>query len=221
MFINIFKKNIGFTPLKNFLKKENFLAGFTLIEILVTMAIFSLIMGAVGLFARDIFYYNNIFSGGLTSYDDAKKILQPITSEIRSASPSSLGAYSIEIADNTNFVFYSDIINNGLKERVRYFLSGTNLMRGVIIPSGNPLKYLSNSETVSEIVHNIRNGSTPIFTYYDTNYNGSTSSLPIPVSVLSIRLVKITLIIDADPNRPPLPITVTTEANIRNLKDNL
>jgi len=221
MFINIFKKNIGFTPLKNFLKKENFLAGFTLIEILVTMAIFSLIMGAVGLFARDTFYYNNIFSGGLTSYDDAKKILQPITSEIRSASPSSLGAYSIEIADNTNFVFYTDINNNGLKERVRYFLSNSTLKRGVIIPSGSPIQYLSSNEIITDVVSNLKNDSTPIFTYYDTNYNGNTSPLPIPVSVLSIRLVKITLIIDYDPNRPPLPITVTTEVNIRNLKDNL
>jgi prepilin-type N-terminal cleavage/methylation domain-containing protein len=195
--------------------------GFTLVEILVTMAIFSLILGAVGLFARDIFYYDNLFSGGLTSYDDAKKILQPVASEIRSASQSSLGAYSIELANNTNFIFFTDIDNDGKKERIRYFLVDDILKRGVIVPSGSPLEYLSGDEVITDVVSNLTNGVTPIFTYYDTNYNGSTPPLADPVSVLDIRLVKITLIIDVDPNRPPAPMTVTTEVSIRNLKDNL
>lgn len=204
-----------------FIKISKYNKGFTLVEILVTMAIFSLILSAIGLFARDIFYYDNIFSGGLTSYDDAKKILQPVASEIRSASQSSLGSYSIEQANNTSFVFFTDNNNDGLKERIRYFSSNGILKKGVITPSGSPLQYLSGSEIIKDIVPNLRNGATPIFTYYDTNYNGSTSPLSTPVPVLNIRLVKITLIIDTDPNRPPAPMTVTTEVSIRNLKDNL
>lgn len=200
---------------------SNLKSGFTLLEILITVAIFSLILGAVSLFARDIFYYNNLFSGGLASYDDAKKILQPVASEIRSASPSSLGGYNIEIADNNNFAFFTDIDNDGLKERIRYFLSDNILKKGVIVPSGSPLQYSSANEVITDVVTNIRNDTTPIFSYYDTNYNGTTSPITIPVSVSNIRLVKVNLIIDADPNRPPSPITVTTEVSIRNLKDNL
>jgi prepilin-type N-terminal cleavage/methylation domain-containing protein len=203
---------------RKIIKKNN---GFTLLEILITMVIFTLIMGVVTLFARDLFYYNSVFSSGLTSYDEARKILQPISSEIRSASPSSLGAYPIETAGDTTFTFFSDINSDGLKERVRYFLSGSTLMKGVIVPSGSPMQYLSNTETLSEIVHNIRNGSTPIFTYYDANYNGETAALTQPVSILSVRLVKITLVLDTDPNRSPTPVTVTTEVSLRNLKDNL
>jgi prepilin-type N-terminal cleavage/methylation domain-containing protein len=202
----------------NILKKNR---GFTLLEIIITMAIFSLIMGVVTLFARDLLYYNGIFSGGLTSYDEAKKILQPISSEIRSLSPSSLGAYPIETAGNTTFTFFSDINNDGLKERIRYFLSGNILMKGVIIPSGSPLQYLSNTESLYGIIHNVKNGSTPIFTYYNSSYNGETSPLSQPVSVLSVRLIKITLILDTDPNRSPTPVTIITEVSMRNLKDNL
>ncbi len=209
MLNNLFKKNT-----------ENN-KGFTLMEILITMAIFTFIMGAVSLFARDIFQYENIFSGGLNAYDDARKVLQPIASEVRSASSSSLGSYPIEVAGDTNFVFYSDINNDGLKERIRYFLSGSILMRGVIIPAGNPLQYSSSDETISEIVHGVVNNSTSIFTYYDSNYNGNTSPLAQPISVLSVRLLKINLIIDMDPNREPLPVTVTTQISFRNLKDNL
>ncbi len=207
--------------MSNFNKKIKKNNGFTLIELLITMAIFTLIMGAIGYFVRDIFYYEDVFKGGLTSYDEARKIFQPISSEIRSASPSSLGSYPIEEAGVTNFVFFTDIDNDGLKERIRYYLSGTNLMRGEIVPSGTPLQYLPENETSIEIIHGIRNDSTPIFTYYDSNYNGSTSPLSQPVSILSIRLIKITLIIDDDINKPPSAVTVTTQISVRNLKDNL
>ena len=173
------------------------------------------------LFSRNLFYYDSVFSGGLTSYDEARKVLQPIASEIRSASPSSLGAYPIEEANNTEFIFFTDTDNNGTKERIRYFLSGTTLERGVIVASGSPLQYLSANEVVTEIVHNVNNGATPIFSYYDSSYNGSSAALTQPLSIFAVRLVKITLVIDADPNRPPAPVTASTQVSIRNLKDNL
>ncbi|MFA6515312.1 MAG: prepilin-type N-terminal cleavage/methylation domain-containing protein [Candidatus Paceibacterota bacterium] len=209
MIINLFNNKI---------KKDK---GFTLLELLITIAIFSIVMVMFSSFTRDIFKYEDIFSGGLTSYDEARKILQPIASEIRSASPSSLGAYPIETAGETNFAFFADIDNDGLKERIRYFISGNNLMRGVIIPSGNPIQYLSNNEVSLEIIKGVNNGLTPIFTYYDNSYNGDTPPLTQPVSVSGIRLVAITLLIDNDPNNPPLPVSVTTQVSIRNLKDNL
>jgi len=199
----------------------NLVSGFTLPEIIVTTAIFTVILGAVSLFARDIFYYNTVFSSGLASYDDARKILRPIASEIRSAAQSSSGSYNIESANSTSFVFFSDINADGKKERIRYFLSSTTLRRGVIIPTGSPYQYLSANETFTNVVSNVRNGTTSIFTYYDSNYDGTTGALSLPVSIASIRLVKITLIIDADPSKPPVPMTVTTQVSIRNLKDNL
>jgi len=207
--------------MNNFFKKIKINRGITLLETLIAMGIFSLVMMAIGSFARDLLFYNSVFTGGLTSYDEARKVLQPIASEIRSASSSSLGSYPIEKASNTEFIFFSDIDNNGSKERIRYFLVGNILERGVIIPTGSPLQYLSANETISEIVHGVSNGLTPIFSYYNSNYNGSTAALSQPVSIIDVRLVKITIVIDADPNRPPAPVTVTTQVSIRNLKDNL
>lgn len=204
--------------MKNILLKNR---GVTLLELLITMAIFTLIIGIIGAFARDLFFYDDLFSKSLTSYDEARKVLQPISSEIRSASVSSLGSYPIETATNTSFVFFTDIDNNGIKEKVRYFLSGNIFKRGVIIPSGNPLQYLEADESITEIIHGVNNGSTPIFNYFDSNYTGNSEPLSLPVSILAIRLINITLIIDANPNKSPAPITVTTQINIRNLKDNL
>ncbi len=195
--------------------------GFTLLETVISIAIFSLVIGLVSLFARDIFYYGSIFSGGLSAYDESKKVLQPIASEIRSSSPSSLGSYPIETATDNSFIFFADINSDGLKERIRYFLSGTTFKKGVITPTGNPLLYIVNNEVITDVVHNIKNNGTPIFNYYNTSYNGNTASLAQPVMVIEIRLIRITLIIDTDPNRSPVPVTVSTQINLRNLKDNL
>jgi len=136
-------------------------------------------------------------------------------------SPSSLGSYPIEIAADNTLVFFTDINDDGLKERVRYFVQGTTLKKGVISPTGSPLAYVSANETFTELVHNLRNGSTPVFTYYDTNYNGTTSPLTQPVDISFIRLIKVNMIVDVDPNRSPVPVTVTTQISVRNLKDNL
>jgi len=127
-------KNL-FSKMNNKKTIPNLMSGFTLPEIIVTTAIFTVILGAVSLFARDIFYYNTVFSSGLASYDDARKILRPIASEIRSAAQSSSGSYNIESANSTSFVFFSDVNADGKKERIRYFLSGTTLRRGVIMPT--------------------------------------------------------------------------------------
>ena len=204
-----------------FINNSKYNKGFTLVETLITLAIFSVILGAIGLFARNIYYYNTVFSGGLASYDDAKKVLQPIASEIRSASQSSLGAYAVESAGDTSFIFFTDINNDGLKERIRYFLTGSTFQKGVISPTGSPLQYVTANEKITNIMSNVRNGATPIFSYYDSSYNGTTAPLTQPVSITTIRLIKITLVIDTDPNRSPLSVTATTEVSLRNLKDNL
>ena len=129
------------------------------------------------------------------------------------------GAYVINQAEASSFIFYSDIDNDGLKEKVRYFLIGTTLQKGVIKPTGSPLSYNPLNETISTLAENLTNVS--IFDYYDKFYDGTTAPLSLPVNTSDIRLIKITIIIDKDPNRSPTAMTFSTEVSIRNLKDNL
>jgi prepilin-type N-terminal cleavage/methylation domain-containing protein len=194
--------------------------GFSLVEILVAVFITSLIIAAVGAFQRDVFYLNDVIQSGLTSQNDARKIIRPMVDEVRSASESSLGSYPLAITASSTFAFYSDIDNDSLKERVRYFLDNGDFKKGVIKPSGNPLTYNSSNEKIIEVVHDVIN--TDIFTYFNSSYDGTSSSTPIaqPVSPAVVRLVKIELIVDKDPKRSPAPITVGTQMSIRNLKDN-
>ena len=199
--------------------KYNF--GFSMIEIVVVIFILGLIGVTVWSFQSDIFLLNNIISGNITSQEEARNSFKTMTSEIRSISPSSLGAYPIYEANFNSFTFYSDIDDDGLKERIRYFLNGNILNKGVLKPSGNPLAYNPANEEIKEIIHNISNGSTPIFDYYDTNYDGATLPLSQPINIVAVRLVKITVIVNRNSSNPPSLITFTTQVSMRNLKDNL
>jgi len=142
-----------------------------------------------------------------------------MTSEIRTASIADTGAYVIGLATASAFIFYADIDSDGLKEKIRYFLNGPLLQKGVVKPVGSPLTYNEANEVISTLVSNITN--TSIFDYYDKNYTGTETPLVFPVNIALVRLVKITLTVDKDANRTPEPITFSTQISIRNLKDNI
>ena len=196
-------------------KKQN---GFTLIEILFGIAIFLLIIGVLTLFSKNVWIYNSFVSAGLVNANNSRQILKIMTSEIRTASSADTGAYTISQATSSSFTFYSNIDNDVLKEKVRYFLVGTTLQKGVIKPTGSPLSYNPANEQISTLTSNV---TSAVFDYYDKNYDGTTASLSFPINISDIRLIKITIVIDQDPNRPPASTTFSTQISIRNLKDNL
>lgn len=194
--------------------------GVTLIETLFGVAVFALIAIAMGTFGRNLWYYNAAIGNGLDSADSGRNLLKIITTEIRTASSANTGAYTISQASASSFTFYSDVDDDGIRERIRYFSSGTNFQRGIIEPSGNPLTYNSANEVVKTVASNVTNGST-IFEYFDKNYDGNTAALTSPITIPSVRLVKITITVDKDVNRPPAAMTFSTQVAMRNLKDNL
>lgn len=195
--------------------------GFTLIESILALAIFGSVVVAIGAFQRDIFYFNDILQTGLTNVTEARKVLRPFVNEVRSAQPSNLGAFAIDEATETSFAFYTDIDNDNIRERIRYFLENDTFKKGVIEPTGNPLVYDENDEKIITVVRDVVSTETA-FSYYDSNYNGTneTPALEFPVTPSEIRLVRIDLTIDSNPDRAPSLLTITTQATIRNLKDN-
>lgn len=195
-------------------------SGFTLVETIIALAIFTLIISAVGAFQADIFKLNAVIQSGLSSQNDARKIIRPMVDEVRGASESNLGAYPLATTASSTFIFYTDLDNDSLKERVRYFLDGSDFKKGVIKPSGNPLVYDPNDEFITEVVHHVIN--TDIFTYFDSSFDGTASSVALnqPVSPADVRLVTVELMVDDNPNKPPATVVVRTQMSMRNLKDN-
>jgi hypothetical protein len=191
-------------------------------EILLVVFLVGIIGMAISSFQLDVSRTNTVITGSLASQDEARRALRHIIAEVRTASPSNLGAYPISSVGTSSITFFTDSDGDLLKEQIRYFMSGTTLRRGSIKPSGSPLAYNSANEQFSDAAHNIRNAtSSPIFYYYDTNYDGTTPPLSYPIDVSTIRLIKVSLFIDDDMLRAPDSIEVTTQISMRNLKDNL
>lgn len=195
--------------------------GFTLVEIVVATAIAAVIFMAVFDFGNGIFSFNSNAQKNLSAQSDGRRVLKSIVKELRSTSPSSLGSYPIALASSTAVTFFADIDNDAYKEQIRYFLSGKDLKRGVIKPSGYPLSYNPANEQISNLIGDINNGATPIFDYFDSNYTGTSTPLSQPVQVAKVRLIRITVKIEKDPNKLLGPIIITSQVFLRNLKDNL
>lgn len=202
--------------------KTRYNRGFSLAELLVSVFIISLVIITVGTFQRDIFTLNFNIQDDLNAAIDARHVIKIIAAELRTSSPSATGGYSIALASSTGITFYSDIDGNGLTDQVRYFLSGTTLKRGVTAPSGSPLTYNNSNEVVTTLASSVVASSTlPLFQYYTASYAGTSTPLSVPIDIPSIRLIKVTVIIDKSSGRSPAPLIVTTQVSLRNLKDNL
>lgn len=193
--------------------------GITLVELLVTMGIFSfLVVGITSLFLTS-WKYNKIVWEQLKTQNEGRKVIRDFVNELRITSLSSVGAYPIESASSTSIVFYGNIDSDTYKEKIRYFLSGRTLKRGVIKPSGSPLTYNSANEIITELAHDLVT-TTPPFSYYGSTYAGSGAALSFPVDVTQIRVVGISLTLEEDPNASPVPFYIESKVMVRNLKDN-
>lgn len=192
--------------------------GFSLIELIVAVAIFALFVGVV----VQIFLTSDqsalIIFDQLEAQGEARRALQDFTSAVRSATYSSIGSYPIESASTTEFIFFSNIDSDTLRERVRYFLASSTLKKGIIKPAGFPMSYVTSTEVVTDVVHYVVNTSTPIFSYYDQDYAGTSTPMAMPVDVSKIRMVGVSLIIDKNTATSPTSLTVDTQAEIRNLQ---
>lgn len=204
------------------MKINKYKKGVTLVELLVSISILVIVLIVASLFQRDLFFLNSSLQSGLNAQLDTRHLVNVMVTELRKTSPSASGSYPIEFASTTAVTFYSDIDGNGSVKKVRYFLSGSSIKKGVTPPTGNPPVYNAGSESLSTLMDFVISSSTqPIFQYYSSSYDGTSLPLAFPVDVPSIRLIKITVIIDKDPNRSPSQTVVTSNVSLRNLKDNL
>ncbi len=195
--------------------------GFTLIELLVALGIFVMIAMAASWIMIYGLRHNRIIWDQLQTQTDGRRVLQDVVDDVRQAEESSLGGYPLITATDNELSFYANIDDDSWRERVRFWLEGTTVKRGVIKPAGNPLNY-SQIENIVEIAHEVVNLSqgTPLFLYYDESYTGTEASLEQPVVITDIRAVRVQLELERDPMASPVPLLVESLVEIRNLKTN-
>lgn len=194
--------------------------GLTVVEIVIGAGLSLILLTALLRFLVVGFPLARVTYVQAQSTETARLQLKRITKALRELRQADTGAYALAAAEPQRIIFYANVDADALTERVRYELVGTNLQRGIIKPTGSPLTYNVASEVVTTVTAHVQNGATPIFTYYDGDYPADTTPLN-PVDVTDVKYINFLLIIDADADVDPPPVTVSSQVQLRNLKTNL
>ena len=197
--------------------------GFTLVETIVVIFIFTLLAVGVTTLFTHIFVSSRDRLSSLDNVDQARLLATNFTNEIRVATTGQTGAFALGQADNTQIIFYSNYGQSaGVIARLRYYLTGSLLYKGVTLPTGNPLTYNLAQEQVQVKQADVINNGQPLFYYYDGNYMGSSTPLVQPVNVNQVKYVQLNLnILKKTTTAATSTFNVRAGSSIRNLKDNL
>lgn len=147
--------------------------------------------------------------------DQARFVSARFVDEIRAAA---YGTYPIVEAQDSEIIFYSPIgAGTGSINRIRYYIDGNILYKGVIAPPGT-------TESVRSVLTGISNGETPLFYYYGDDYdgNGNGIALSTPANVNNVKFVEINMIVKKQTTQQDAStFSLRAGAAIRILKDNL
>ncbi len=197
--------------------------GLTLIEVLFAFTVFLFVtFGTFTLYSISSKADRNIWESSFVQ-SSASKIAQTFVDEIRTANYSTVGGYPLALATSTEIIFFANIDSDNLIERVRYFADGNIFKKGITKPTEEILyKYNTSTETISELIYNLKTPLEPIFYYYDESYNGTTvtSSMSYPVLLPYIQVVGIKLRVNQNSNINAPFFEIETKAQLRNLKAN-
>ncbi len=189
--------------------------GMTLIEASVWVAITLSAMLAITTSVQYFYRTNSYTVEQAAAITSAQRGIEGMIKTIREASYASDGAYPIIALATSSISFYADIDDDPFIERLRFFVQGGALYRGLVDPSGDPPVY-TNPETISQISEYVRNDAQNVdmFRYYDLNGALMTNL----ADITELRFVETTVIVNINPNRMPNQFTLRSTAALRNLR---
>ncbi|MBI2618075.1 type II secretion system protein [Candidatus Kaiserbacteria bacterium] len=193
--------------------------GFTLIETVVALSVFTVILGSfVG--SISFFYRSNAHAlEQAFAVNSARKGIEQMMKDVRKAAYSDEGSYPvIAIADDA-FSFYSNVDTDSYVEKVRYFLDDTNLKKGIVNSSGSPLIYDDGTEEVFILSDNVRNDaqSVVLFSYY----NASGTPVTNTASTTDVIFVTADIIVNVNPLNVVNDFRLRSSATMRNIREAL
>lgn len=183
------KNSNGLSSTTSLPKKSG--AGFTLFEIMMTIALITAIFVALGSVITNFTYLSNFIFARIGSESEMNDVFSRMINELRRATAASDGAYVIQSASTSSLVFFSDVIGDSNTERVRYFYDLGALKRGLVVASGTPVVYDNSKETILTLARNITVASSGMFSYFGAGTDVSSTPLTYPLNISDIRVIKI------------------------------
>lgn len=199
--------------------------GFTLVEMLVTIAVFSVAMLVTANLLITIFTNSTTNPDALNAVDQAESASSNFVNQVRDAAYGNDGSYPLAEASTTEIIFFSPFGSGSSTtvDRIRYFVASSTLYEGVTAPSGSPATYDLADEQITPVVNHVSGvGTSTVFYYYNGSYAGTSSPLSQPVNVNQVTYVGLTLGVQLQEVIGATTTSViSTGAAIRNLKTNL
>ena len=207
-------------PKKN--QRKNY-PGMSLVEMLIAIGIFTIgILGFTQLFVRSWrqnAYTIEMVQTAMATSQGVNKMVQYLR-EVRQGDN---GSYPVISANDNDLVVFGDYDKDDITERLHFYRNGGDIIMGIRKPTtGLPKTYATGDAETKIIVSNIvNNAETPIFAYYNSSYPEDSVNNPIdtPAMVPNVRLIRIDLHMNIDPNRAPDNIQIQSFVEIRNLND--
>jgi len=198
--------------------------GFGLLEVIIAGFIGTVVLvGLVGVQRFVAESYSFSFEE-IQAVEEARGGVDVMIKEIREAQPGEDGGYPIQQAADQEIIFYADEDNDGRVERVRYFLENTSLMKGTINPTDDiPALYPELDESTKVVADYIRNGSDPVFYYYNGEWplSGAGNPLDTPSRLIDTKYMRVFLVVNVNPTKVPQNAELSSGVQLRNLKTNL
>ncbi len=192
--------------------------GFTLVETLVVLALFTILMLAVMESIASFYRLNAYTIAQAFQIDYARRGTDIMVRDLREMTYADDGTFPLTMMQNYRVGFYSDIDRDNSVEYVEYVLASTTLYKKIFNATGSPPVYSTttpeSTTTISAYVQN-NNQNVPIFVYYDSAGVPATAT----TTVTDIRYIRTSLIVNVDPVRDPGEFVLRSSASLRNLKN--
>ncbi len=197
------------------------LKGFTLIEVIVVISIYTILLLVINSSIVNLYQENSYTIAQSHEVDQARRGLQAWLGDVKEMTYADDGTFPVAIMSPHKLGFYSDVDEESSVEYVEYFVATTTLYKYTYKASGSPLVYNMvtpyKKEILSEYVQNlVQNVNT--FTYFDTNGIELATSSAL---LTDVRYLKTKIIVNINPVLSPGEFLLQSGTAPRNLKDNL
>ena len=188
--------------------------GFSLVEMLVVIALTTIVSLAVANIISQFYSYNSYTVAQTSELTEARRGMRYMIRDLREMTFADNGQFPLVNFASSSILFFSDIDRDASVELVEYRLATTTLYKYVYDAVGTTYSTSTPNQTsvLSLYVQNELE-STPIFRYYDVDGNETTN----PDDIADVRYIVVDLIVNVDPVRNPGEYTLRSSAALRNI----
>lgn len=202
------------------MKSSNRHKGITLVEMLVVIALATILSGMVASSVYYFYSYNSYSIAQASEVDSARRALARMTNDLREMTYAEDGSFPLVVKEDHLVSFYSDIDYDNSVEYVEYEVATSTLYKRIYNAIGSPPTYnLASPDEVMILSEYIQNflESTSTFKYYDA----VGVQLDATDLLTDVRYIRAQVIVNVDPIQAPGEFVLRTSVAPRNLKDNL